>query len=279
MNTFSWFFRNLLKTPMTPWHGMHYSNSLKFFSPSAIRTLGFSPAWASLWCKHKGGKELVWSCGLWGKALPCLCCRAMQRHCHRKGFHFQYVVQFWIFSFTIFSLWISDVVFPVKSSLHTLFKASIPGASRPLFQFWFILMGSSQSSAMQFKMMKQLFPHPKWEMANGHTLRLYGIWGEAAIWRGLYPPPTFHMESMWNPYHSRWIPPIPYGICFGWDPSHFGDSIPPGIHIIPCGFHAYSMEWPFGIHLELWYRFHNHSTWIPYGFHPIWESTWIPHGL
>ena len=96
---------------------------------------------------------------------------------------------------------------------------------------------------------------------------------------GLYPPPTFHMDSMWNPYHSRWIPPIPYGICFGWDPSHVGDSIPPGIHIIPCGFHAYSMEWPFGIHLELWYRFHNHFTWIPYGFHPIWKSTWIPHGL
>ena len=33
--------------------------------------------------------------------------------------------------------------------------------------------------------------------------------------RGLYSPPTFHREFIWNPYHSRWIPPIPYGICFG----------------------------------------------------------------
>jgi len=33
--------------------------------------------------------------------------------------------------------------------------------------------------------------------------------------RGLYSPPTFHKESIWNPYHSRWIPPIPHGICFG----------------------------------------------------------------
>jgi hypothetical protein len=49
--------------------------------------------------------------------------------------------------------------------------------------------------------------------------------------RGLYPAPTFHMESMWNPCLSRWIPPIPYGICFGWDLTYFGDSIPPIFHM------------------------------------------------
>jgi len=41
------------------------------------------------------------------------------------------------------------------------------------------------------------------------------IWGFLVKIRGLYSPPTFHKESIWNPYHSRWIPPIPHGICFG----------------------------------------------------------------
>ena len=63
-------------------------------------------------------------------------------------------------------------------------------------------------------------------------------WYSGILW-GLDHAPTFHMESMWNPCHSRWIPSIPYGICFGWDPSHFDHSIPPSIHIEWYGFQQF----------------------------------------
>jgi hypothetical protein len=91
------------------------------------------------------------------------------------------------------------------------------------------------------------------------------------------------MESMWNPCNSRWIPPIPYGICFGWDLTHFGDSIPPIFHMewpnsrwIP----SVHMEIPDGIYLEYSTIFPVDSTWIP--SYSTWndgitvDSTWIP---
>jgi hypothetical protein len=79
---------------------------------------------------------------------------------------------------------------------------------------------------------------------------------------------------MWNPCHSRWIPPIPYGICFGWYPSHFGDSIPPGIPYgmswNPPGIHGIHMEYPHGIHME----YSISIPWIPGGFHLIpWNNS------
>ena len=103
-------------------------------------------------------------------------------------------------------------------------------------------------------------------------------------------PHGIHMDSIWIPYNSRWIPSIPYGICFGWDFTHFGHSIPFLFHMefiwnghIPSLFHHFiwniNMEstwnecemiiWiPPGTNLE-W-------SWIPYGFHLI---PWNDHGL
>ena len=108
------------------------------------------------------------------------------------------------------------------------------------------------------------------------------------------PPPfevfTLPPHSIWIPYNSRWIPSIPYGICFGWDFTHFGHSIPLLFHMefiwnghIPSLFHhsiwninmestwneCEMMIWiPPGTNLE-W-------SWIPYGFHLI---PWNDHGL
>ena len=84
-----------------------------------------------------------------------------------------------------------------------------------------------------------------------------GGFGEAAeFWvqnakMGLGEVFTLPMYSTWNPSYSRWIPLIPDGIYFGWDPTLFGDSIPLIFH----------MEWPNSIwipsfHLECLSGFH-----------------------
>ena len=63
------------------------------------------------------------------------------------------------------------------------------------------------------------------------------------------------MDSIWN----GWIPWIPYGLFFGWQPSHF--SIP-----YPLWIHVDSMEFPMNLHCKSMY----YSIWIP------WNS---PHGI
>ena len=67
-----------------------------------------------------------------------------------------------------------------------------------------------------------------------------------------YPTPH-QTSSSWRSLLSPWIPLIPDGIYFCWDPTLFGDSIPP--------------------------IFYMESTWngqILSGFH---HSIWIPHGM
>ena len=66
---------------------------------------------------------------------------------------------------------------------------------------------------------------------------------------GLYPAPTFHMDSTWNPCNSRWIPPFHMEYVLG--------EIPPILVIfsmhIPYGmakFHLKSMESIWNIHME-----------------------------
>jgi len=68
-------------------------------------------------------------------------------------------------------------------------------------------------------------------------------WG---LYRSLPADEVFTLPpySTWIPHNSRWIPYIPYGICFGCDPTQFGDSIPLIFHLdsmwnghIPLIFH------------------------------------------
>jgi hypothetical protein len=91
---------------------------------------------------------------------------------------------------------------------------------------------------------------------------------------GLYPAPTFHMESMWNPCHSMsfqmdsthsiwnmfWVKSHP-NWCF------CSMHIPHGMG----GIHLESMESIWNIHMKF--------TWnIPQVFHGFqMDSTWIPH--
>jgi len=71
---------------------------------------------------------------------------------------------------------------------------------------------------------------------------------------------TLPPYSIWIPHGICFIPcgihvefSTLYGICFGWDLTHFGISIPPGFHMewwwndqIPHGM----MECPYGFHME-----------------------------
>ena len=117
-------------------------------------------------------------------------------------------------------------------------------------------------------------------------------------------PHGIHMESIWIPCNSRWIPSIPYGICFGWYPEVF--TLPPYSTWNPYGFQMDSRwipcnsRWipsiPYGIcfgwdltHFghSIPLLFHMESTWnchIPLPFHhSIWnvhvESTWNEYGF
>jgi len=78
------------------------------------------------------------------------------------------------------------------------------------------------------------------------------------FYQGLYSPPTFHRESIWNPYHSRWIPPIPHGMLsqpFWWFHSIY----------IPHGFHHFIWNDA----LESTWNYDINSSTVPSGFHPI----------
>jgi hypothetical protein len=71
--------------------------------------------------------------------------------------------------------------------------------------------------------------------------------------RGIYPPPLFHMESIW---------------------------IPHGFHIIPDGFHTFHMEYVLAvIPLNLVIPFHLYSIWIPCGMAIFHSYSIIPYGI
>ena len=95
-------------------------------------------------------------------------------------------------------------------------------------------------------------------------------------------PHGIHMESICIPGNSRWIPSIPYGICFGWYPTHFGYSIPLLFHMES----TWNGHIPSLFHHSIW-NVYMESTWNGHGFHMdsisfhgmTMDSIWIPHGM